>query len=118
VPRECTLDAVQNGVRHEGRGRVHEWERGARSRHPRRVLDMVRARAAAGPMAGRSGWHRLGGVDGGQWALMARQQRLAYRRSLGLHGRAHGRRRREEEGRWGAGVGVAGKWGRGGPPGR
>jgi hypothetical protein len=93
------LDAVQNGVRHEGRGRVHERERGACSRRPRRVLDTVRVRAAAGPMAGQSGWHRLGGIDGGQWALMVRQQRLACRRSLGLHGRAHGQRRREEEGR-------------------
>jgi hypothetical protein len=77
--RECMLDAVQNGVRHEGRGHVHERERGARSRRPRRVHDMVRARAAAGPTAGRSGWHRLGGIDGGLWALIARQQRLACR---------------------------------------
>jgi hypothetical protein len=79
VPHECTLDAAQNGVRREGRGCVHDRERGARSRRPWRVLDMVRARAAAGPTAGRSGWHRLGGVNGGQWALMARQQRLACR---------------------------------------
>jgi hypothetical protein len=39
------------------------------------------------------------GIDGGQGALMARQQRLACHRSLGLHGRAHGGCRQEEEGR-------------------
>jgi hypothetical protein len=32
VSRECTLDAVQNGVQRERSGRVHEWERDARSR--------------------------------------------------------------------------------------
>jgi hypothetical protein len=56
VSREYTLDAVQNGGRREGSGRVHERERDARSRRPRRVHDMVRARAAAGPTAGQSGW--------------------------------------------------------------
>jgi hypothetical protein len=93
------LDAVQNGARREGKGCVHERECGAHSRCPQRVLDMVRARAPVGPTAGQSSWHRLGGIDGGQWALMARQQWLACHRSLGLHMCAHGRRRREEEGR-------------------
>jgi hypothetical protein len=99
MPRECTLDAMQNGVWREGRGRVHERERGACSRRPWRVLDIVRVRATMGPTADQSGWHRLGDINGGQWVLMARQQRLACRRSLGLHGSAHGQRRQEEEGR-------------------
>jgi hypothetical protein len=72
VSRECTLDAMQNGVRREGSGRVLERERDARSRCPRRAGGTVRARAATGPTAGWGGWQRLGGIDGGQWALMAR----------------------------------------------
>jgi hypothetical protein len=97
--RECTLDVVQNGVRREGSGHVLERERDARSRRPRRAGDMVRARAAAGPTASQGGWQRLGGVDSGQWALLTRQQWLACRQSLGLHGHAHGRRRQGREGR-------------------
>jgi hypothetical protein len=65
VSRECTLDAMQNGVRHEGSGRVHEREHDARSWHPWSVHDMVRARAAVGPTAGRNGWQQLGGIIGG-----------------------------------------------------
>jgi hypothetical protein len=97
VSRECTLDAMQNGAGRKRNGCAHAWERVARSRRPRRVHDQFRARALAGPMAGRDGWQRLGGVDGGQRALMVRQQRLAFRRSLYLHGHAHGRCRRERE---------------------
>jgi hypothetical protein len=49
------LDAVQNGVRREGSGRVHERERDACSRRPWRAGGTVRARAAAGPTVGRGG---------------------------------------------------------------
>jgi hypothetical protein len=69
----------------------------ARSQRPRRAGGTVKARATVGPTAGRGGWQRLGGIDGAQRALMARQQWLACHRSLGLHGRAHGRRQRERE---------------------
>jgi hypothetical protein len=118
VSHECTLDAVQIGVRREGSGRVHERERDAHSWRPWRAGGTVRAMAVAGPTVGRGGWQRLGGIDGGQWALMARQQRLACRRSLGLHGRAHGRHRRERE-REGEVQGLRWLvWGRGAPPGR
>jgi hypothetical protein len=109
VLRDCTFDAVQNSVRCELNGHVHEREHGARSRRPWRVLDRVKARVAAGPTAGRRSWRRLGGVDGVQRALMARQQWLAYHRSLGLLEHAHGQRRREKERRWGAGARVAGR---------
>jgi hypothetical protein len=55
VSRECMLDAVQIGVQREGSGCVHERERDARSRRPRRAGGTVRARAAVGPTVGRDG---------------------------------------------------------------
>jgi hypothetical protein len=60
VSRLCTFDAVQNGVRCEGNGRVHARERVARSRRPQRACGMVRAGAVEGPTAGVVGWHWLG----------------------------------------------------------
>jgi hypothetical protein len=76
---------------------VHVRECIARSRHPRCVRGMVRARAAEGPTAGVGGGQALGNVDGGQRTLMARQQRVACLLRLCPYGRAPSRCRCERE---------------------
>jgi hypothetical protein len=63
---------------------VHERERDACSRRPRRVCGMVKARAVEGPTGGVIGWCRLGDEGGVSGSPLARWQRLACCRSFGL----------------------------------